>query len=218
MHAVAKLAQERLVIARREDVVVEDVRHRRRQVAVVLRVRLGVGLLEQEELELRADHRRAAERLGPLDLAAQHLARRGRDRRAVEPVHVAEDECRRLEPRDPPQRREIRGEGEVAVAALPARDLVAGHGIHLHLEGEQVVAPLDAVLGAVLEEVLGMHALAEQPALHVGERDDDRVDRAALDVRPQLLEGQHRAILSETAGLDISSARGSKCANLKEGG
>ena len=108
------------------------------------------------------------------------------------PADVAEDERGRLEPRDPPQRREVRVEREVAVAALPARERVAGHGIHLHLEREQVVAALDRVARAdLLDEELAVQPLAQQPALHVGEGDDDRVDRARLHVGPQLVEAKH---------------------------
>ena len=53
MHPVADLPDQRLVVGRGEDVVVEDVRDRGGEVLVVLRVRLFVALLEQEELELR---------------------------------------------------------------------------------------------------------------------------------------------------------------------
>ena len=42
--------------------------HRRRQVAVVLGMRLGIGLLEQIELELRPGHRLEARGPRPLDL------------------------------------------------------------------------------------------------------------------------------------------------------
>ena len=69
-------------------------------------------------------------------------------------------------------------EREVAVALLPARDLVARDRLHLHVEREQVVAALDRVLGLdLLDEELAVEPLSEQPALHVGEGDDDRVDR-----------------------------------------
>ena len=159
-------------------------------------VGLGVGLLQQVELELRAEHRRQPQRLCAFDLRAQHLARRRRHRRAVVPADIAEDERRRLEPGDPPQRREVRLEGEVAVASLPARELVAGDGIHLHLEREQVVAALDRMAGAdLLDEELAVQPLPHEPALHVRERDDDGVDRARLDVRLQLVEAQHESDL-----------------------
>jgi hypothetical protein len=78
------------------------------------------------------------------------------------PDDVAEDEGGRLEPRDAAERGEIGSEPEVAVALLPARDPVPRHGIHLHLECEQIVAAFDPVLGDVLlEEELGVQALPE---------------------------------------------------------
>ena len=187
LHPVADLADQRLVVGRGEDVVVEDVRHRRGEVAVVLRVRLRVGLLEDEELELGAELRREAERLRPLHLRLQHLARGGLHRRAVVPDDVGQDQRRRLEPGDAPQRGEVGREPEVAVAALPARHLVAGLGVHLHVEREQVVAALDVVAAVHLrEEELGVQALAHQAALHVGEGDDHRVDLAARRRAPSI--------------------------------
>ena len=108
------------------------------------------------------------------------------------PEDVAEDERGRLEPRNPAQRREIRLHREVAVATLPARDLVARDRVHLHVEREQVVAALDRMLVRhLVAEELRVKALSHEPALHVGERDDDRVDRAGLDLGLQLVERQH---------------------------
>ena len=107
-------------------------------------------------------------------------------------THVAEDERGRLEPRNPAQRGEVRPQDEVAVALLPAGDAVARDGIHLHVVGEQVVAALDAVLvDVVFDEELPVQALAHEPALHVGEGDDHRVDRAVLDRRRQFVQRQH---------------------------
>ena len=45
--------------------------------------------------------------------------------------------------------------------------------------------------GHLLEEELGVKALAHQPSLHVGEGDNNRVNRAGLDRGPQLFETQH---------------------------
>src|SRR5256714_8504517 len=56
VHAVPDRAQQRLVVRRGEDEVVEDVRHGGRQVPVVLAVRLLEAVLEEEELELGAEH------------------------------------------------------------------------------------------------------------------------------------------------------------------
>ena len=73
---------------------------------------------------------------------------------------------------------------EVAVAALPARDLVARDRVHLHVEREEVVAALDLVLRPPIssQKNSAVEPLSHEPALHVGERDDDRVDRARLDL------------------------------------
>ena len=188
LHALADRTQESLVIRGGEDVVVEDVRHRGRQVGVVLGVRLGERLLEEEELELGTEHGLEAERAGALDLGAKDLPRRGPNRLAVVPGHVAKDERGGLEPGDAAQRRKVGHHVEVAVAALPVGHLVAGDGIHLHVERQQVVAPLDRlpVAGGV-HEVLGVEALAHQPALHVGEGDDDGVDLTLFDLSRELV-------------------------------
>ena len=192
VHAVANRADERLVVAGREDVVVEDVRHRRGQAAEVLVARLLECLLEQVELELGAELGLEPRCLGAIDLRLQHLPRRGRDRRAVVPPDVAEDERRPLEPGDPPHRREVGLHDEVAVPALPARDRVAGHRVHLHLEREQVVAALGPVLPDPVEEEIAVKALPQQPSLHVGEGHDDGVERL---VGAQVVQRQHRASL-----------------------
>ena len=108
------------------------------------------------------------------------------------PADVAEHQRRRLEPRDPPQRRQVGSDREVAVTLLPARDLVSRHGIHLHLEREQVVAALDGTVGlGLVDEELGVQALAEQAPLHVGEGHDHRVEFAHRDEILELREGQH---------------------------
>ena len=119
-HRVAHVAEEGLVVAGGEDVVVEDVRHRGRQIAVVLRVRLLVALLEEIELELRAEIDVVAERRRPRHLRLQHLPRRGADRRAVVPDDVAEDERGRLVPRDPAQRRRGRAGGRSRRSRAPS--------------------------------------------------------------------------------------------------
>ena len=52
LHPVADRAEQRLVVRRAEDVVVEDVRDGRRQPRVAVRVGLRERLLEEVELEL----------------------------------------------------------------------------------------------------------------------------------------------------------------------
>ena len=108
------------------------------------------------------------------------------------PDHVAQDEGGPFEPGDAPQGAEVGAHAEVAVALVPARDRVTRDRIHFHVQSEQVVAAFDSVLGDVLvDEVLGMNALAHQPSLHVRERDDDGVDRPGIDVRSELVQRQH---------------------------
>ena len=110
--------------------------------------------------------------LEPLELLLQDGARRMRHRLVVMMVeHVAEDERGAVEPRRPAQRREIGLHDEVAIALLPARRLVAGHRLHIDVVGEQIVAAMRLLIGAVDEE-LGLEALADQPPLHVGEGRD----------------------------------------------
>ena len=51
------------------------------------------------------------------------------------------------------------------------------------------------LVGHLVAEELAVEPLSHEPALHVRERDDDRVDRAGLDLRAQLVKRQHGAIL-----------------------
>ena len=65
----------------------------------------------------------------------------------------------------------------------------------------------------LVDEELRVQALAEQAALHVGERDDDRVDLTALDLMPEVVEGQHagdpkRLLPSVVSPLDRSRTNG----------
>ena len=114
--------------------------------------------------------------------AAHAAAPRGDDGRAR---RRAPARCR--QPRHAPQRRQVGLHDEIAVALLPARRRVARHRLHVDVVGEQIVAAVRLLVGAV-EEVLGLEALADQPALHVGEADHDRVDLAGADGLLQLVQ------------------------------
>ena len=178
------------------------------RLAVVLRVRLRVALLEEEELELGAEHR--------LEARARAPARPAPRAPAAATAPTGEPSCQSTSQSTSAVasshgiRRSVARSGcepEVAVPALPARHRVAGHRVHLHLEREQVVAALDAVLDRLVEEEVRVQALAHQPALHVGEGDDDGVDRAALHLRAQFVKRSARLILSQIRSLD-SDLRG----------
>jgi len=100
---------------------------------------------------------------------------------------VAEHERGRVEPRDAAYGREVGHDGDVAVALLPVGELVARQRVHVDVDREQVVAGVDGLLAAahLLGPVVAGHALADEPALEVGERDEHGVDRAVLDVLEQ---------------------------------
>ena len=104
---------------------------------------------------------------------------------------------------------------EVAVPAFPARHLVARLRVHLHVEREQVVAALEPVTERVLDEVVGLLALAHQAALHVGEGADDGVDRPGLDLCLELLACQQLpppVPRRRTAAASLCRRRAAMCA------
>ena len=193
VHAVPDLTQQRLVVGRREHVVVEDVRHRRREVAVVLSVRFLEALLQQVELELGADHRLVAQR-----------------RERARPVPSAPAAAKASPATRPPRRRRrARAPSPRATgcgATCPGRDAwrsrrnpaPSSRSSSPESDPSPCRARADSynprpLVGDVLvEEVLRVHALAQQPPLHVRERNDDGVDRPALDVAFQFVQRQHR--------------------------
>ena len=208
LHVGSDGPDEALVVACGEHVVVEVVGHRGCEVLVALGVRLRERLLEEVELKLGPEHGLEPERPGALDLVAKHLAWRRPDRVVVVPRDVAEHEGGRLQPGDPAQGGEIGHEVEVAEAALPAGHRVTGSRVHLHIHREQVVAALDRLTsGRAGKKVLGIEALPHQPPLHVGEGGDDCVDRTALDLALELLDGQHQRRARETKRSNSSRAQ-----------
>ena len=109
---------------------------------------------------------------------------------AVGPLEVGEAQRGRRVPWDETQRVEVGAHRKVPIPALPRRHLVTVDGIHLDVDGEQVVAPLGAVLSNLLQEVLGGQTLALQPALHIAHREQHGVDFASMDLLAKVLEGQ----------------------------
>lgn len=189
-HLVADPAQQGLDTAGAEDRVVDVVLVGRGQASVVRVPRLFVGVLEDDELQLGADLGGVAELGQALQLAAQYLAGRGDHRGAVAPGEVGVEHGRALVPGDAAQRAQVRVHREVAVAAVPGGHRVALDGVHLGVDGEQVVAALGAVLEHLVEEETGGEPLALEPPLHVGEGQDDSVDLTARDEGVQLLDAQ----------------------------
>ena len=126
------------------------------------------------------------------ELAAQDLPRRGDHVGAVEPRDVGQADRRCPPARHAAQRVEVGHEHHVAVAALPRGHRIALDGAHLDVDGEQVVAALGSVLEHLAEEVRGGQALALQASLHVGHREQDRVDLAAGDRLLEFVERHGR--------------------------
>ena len=111
---------------------------------------------------------------------------------AVMVDHVGEHEGGGVEPGQATQRRHVGLEREVAIALIPARGGVAGHGLHVDVVGEQIAAGMRLrVCG--LEEVLGVKALADELARHIGKGDDDSVDLSGRNRGPQCFQRQHSA-------------------------
>ena len=147
----------------------------------------------------------------PGELAAQDLARRGDDLGAVAPLDVGEQHDRALLPRDRAQRVEVGDHLEVAVAALPRRHRVAADGLHVDVDGEQVVAALGAVLEHLVEEVLRGQPLALEAPLHVGDREQHGVDRAIRDRLLQLIERHPDDVTRSTVACPLRPSAPCRC-------
>ena len=101
--------------------------------------------------------------------------------------HVADHQRRLFQPRNAPQRREVRLHDEVAIALRPVRRLVAGHWLHIDVGGQQIIAAMRLVMGGI-DEVLRQETLSREPALHVDDAGQHRVDLTAGDRFLQLIE------------------------------
>ena len=189
-HPESDPAQQRLDPASAEERVVDVVQVGRGEAPVGAVPRLLVGLLEDDELELGGGVGPEAPLRETVELAPQHLAGGGGDLHALRRDHVRQAQRRVLVPGDPTQGGEIRPEYEVAVAEVPRGEGVAVHGVHVHVDGEEVVAPLGGVRHHLVQEVGGVGPLPLQAALHVGDPDEDGIDQPGLDLGGQLVEGQ----------------------------
>ena len=140
---------------------------------------VAVARAEKVVLELGRGEHAVTLALRRVDLPAQNRARSDLDQIVCLFVsYVADHQRRLLEPARAPQRLHVRHEVEVAVAELPVGELVAGHRLHLHVDGEQIVAGMRAMLGDVFHEEFGVEALAEEPSVMVGEADHHGLDLA----------------------------------------
>ncbi len=190
-HTEPDVAQQRLHPGGREHRVVDVVVGRRCQPAVAGRPRGTVGVVEDHELQFGA-HVGHQPLVGqPGDLIVEDAARRLGYRLPVDPGQVRHHHRGSRQPRQQAQRGEVRRHDHVAVTGLPAGDRIPVDGVHVDVDGEQVVAALRAVSRHVLDEQPGRDPLAGQPALHVAERHDHGVDVPVGDQPFQLGLRQH---------------------------
>ena len=120
---------------------------------------------------------------------------------------VGEDHGRAREPGQDPELVPDRLGDPVAVAGLPVHQLEALGRVHLHVRAEEVRAEVGAVDDDAVEERLALDALAHEPALHVGDGDDQGVDLAVAD---HLLELDEAGVLLAVALVVVAHA-GSPC-------
>ena len=146
-HAEPDRAQQRLDPAGAEDRVVDVVLVGRRQAGVALVPGLLVAVVEDDELELGADDTRSsrARPAGRAGAAGSGAATRRPARRRATATSASSSAVPGCHGHAA-QRGQVGRHDEVAVAALPRRDRVAVDGVHLDVDGEQVVAALGAVL------------------------------------------------------------------------
>ena len=198
-HLVAQESMERLGLGGLQQVVIlvvvaERPRHRPAPLGQLL-----PRVAQHVELEFGAGLDGEAGVCGTGDLALEDGPRRDRDLRAGLLVDgVGEDEGGAGQPGQDPELVPDRLGDPVTVAGLPVHQPEAVRRLHLHVRAEQVRAEVGAMADDAVEEGLALDALAHEPALHVGEGDDDRVDAAVADHRLQLGEAR---MLGRTVGV-----------------
>ena len=124
-----------------------------------------------------------------VELAAQDLARRGDDVGAVVPGDVGEAQRRALLPRDAAQRVEVGAHARSRRSRAPTTTSRSRRRCSCRRRPRAgSCSPRRRARRPRRGSASRVQALALQAALHVGHREQDRVDRAALDLLPQLLE------------------------------
>ena len=171
------VADEKLLLRSLQDVVVLDDPPDRLEVDEALRRDGIVGVAEDVELELGGGHRREAALRGARHLSTQHAPRRQRHQLvAVFIVDIAQHERGLVVPRGDAQRVEVGNGPEVAVSLRPTGEPVAGHGIHVHVARQQIVAGVQPMRHHLIDEKASDETFADQASVHVGESGDDRLD------------------------------------------
>ena len=207
VHAPADVAQQRFHPGRGVDGVVDVVVAGFGQISVAGRPGGAVGVVKHHELQLGSDESRQPARRQPVSLGAQHAARSGRHRITAVPMQVGHHQRGPGQPWQYPQRGQIGAHHHIPVAGVPTGHPIALDGVHLGIHGQQIVTALGAVLGDLLGEQSGRHPFSGQPALHVGERDDDGVDLIGRHQPIQLTGAQQTPTPPGTLSAHMHSSR-----------
>ncbi len=91
-------------------------------------------------------------------------------------LHIAQYQGCFFLPAGYPHRGQVRHEMKITVAQLPVGKVIAGHGLHFHVGGEQVVAAMRAAFGTGFQEKLCVKPFSHQTAIMVGKGNNDRFD------------------------------------------
>ena len=196
VHAHANVVKQRLDPVARKEVVVDVVIGGRSQVVVPLSPRVAERIVKHNEFELGADIRDEVHLFEAIDLRIEKRSGGDRHRHVVSCLKIGDHHRGVRDPRNESQGRHVRDHRHVVVALFPRRELVPGNRVVFDVDGEQVVAALRTVFDGVFDEEPRRHSLADESTLHVSERDDDRVDFAAVHKFLQFRDSEHAGSLS----------------------
>ena len=104
---------------------------------------------------------------------------------------IADDQGRPVQPGELSEGFKVRDAVHVAEALFPVGKGVAFNHVHFHVNCQQVIAGVHAVLGGVVEEKVGRDPLAHQSAVEIGEHRQHGFDLAAGGLLSQFIEAEH---------------------------
>ncbi len=167
-----------------QEVVILVVPAGRGQPGVTPIVGLAVGIVVEEEFQLGGGLHNEPHLRRPIDLAPQDRSWRHRYQ-IVTGHHVAQHEGGPVGPGRRAQGGQVGDKMEIAVAPLPVGVAVAGHRLHLHVDGQQVIAAVGAVADGIVDEEAGVESFAHRSTEMIGEGHDHRVDLTLFHPGPE---------------------------------
>ena len=152
VHGQTDLPQQRLHSSGCLQRVVDVVIAGRGQASIALLPGSAVAIVEHDEFQLGRAKGEEAVCGQSVELPAQNLPRRGDHGGVVWPVQVGGDQGGSGQPRSQTEGVKVGPHRHIAVAAAPARHGVTLDRVHLHVDGEQIVAALSTVRRGILQE------------------------------------------------------------------